>query len=331
MVVYPQTNYNYQGSTLIYSIIDENYAIVGTNETTAHNAIPSSAVYTSISIPETISYNEKSYTVTEIGVNSFSNYQNLATISFPNTVVQVNKGAFDNALFDVSENLLQFVKFVGVLAFASNNIDHLKIGKSIQYIGSAAFSYSKKSCLIEVDSGNEYFSSDSSYALFDKSKRRLIQVPKYLTSYTIPSTVEFIELSVFAQSSIEEITIPINVKKIGVEAFSDALSLKKVVIHGNIKVYFYSNFQPKIFNGCTSLKNLIYCGSRFVDGDQFADVEISIKTCVGYKKDTFGNRAVTVSNECVALPEYRCTCNVRKVFISYNMLFFSILLSSSLL
>ena len=313
-------SFNYNGCELIYTIFDNNKALVGTNKTTnIYNAAASNTGYTSITIPETISDGSKTYTVTEIGVCAFYGHTTLNKISFPKTLVQINMRAFDYALFEFTEDLLDYISFVGDLAFASNHIEHVHIGKNIKTILTAAFSYSRLSCKIDVDSDNEFYSSDEYKALFDKSKRRLIQVPRSLTSYTIPSSVEQIDISSFASSEIEEIIIPIGVKKIGVESFCDMVKLKKVIIHGNIAVISDDRFQKKIFYNSKAIANFIYCGSKFVDGDHF-DVSITVSACVGYKRNTFGGKNVSISNECAAIPIYKCSCRINKMSNHNNLL-----------
>lgn len=303
-----QIYYEYKGCSLKYSITQNKKAVVGTNQTTSsYNAVNTTTRYNAISIPETIENEAKEkFEVTEIGVCAFFNYNSLESISLPKTLLQINVRAFDLALVNFNLELPENIEFIGSLAFASNNIEYIKIGKNVATIDSAAFAYSRKACVIDVSKDNNQFSIDESHALYDKLKHRLIQVPTNLSSFNIPSSVKFIDCSALGFSVMSEIMIPVNVERIGAQCFSYMRNLKKIIIHGNIKIFSTSIINANVFCRSNAITDVYYCGTRFVDGVHFSsDANVSVHTCIGYKKEKFMSIEVDRLNECIAYP-IRC-------------------------
>lgn len=302
--------YEYDNCRIKYLLTKDKIAVVGTNKSSSSfNAIDAATKCSKITIPKYFenTKNEK-FTVTEIGVHAFYKYDTLETISLPETLLQINQGAFDLAYATFNLELPQGITFIGSYAFATNNVEYIKIGKNVRIISSAAFAFSRKACKIEVDKDNKYFCADENNVLFDKSMNRLIQAPTSLTSYKIPNSVRLIDTGAFAFSVIQEIVVPESVEKLNNRAFGYMNYLEKVIIYGNIKV------ETNIFLNDKAIKDVYYCGARFVDGNHFYYPEnVTVHTCYGYKKEKFMNVTVTQSNECIAYPiKRKNTCIINR-------------------
>lgn len=143
-----------------------------------------------ITIPEIVTYNGLTYTVTRIGQHAFDNCINLTSISIPNTVSSIGEYSFRNcygitniaiplsitsignqAFWDcdglTSVTIPDSVNSLGSYAFYDcSNMTHAIIGRSVTSIGNNAFSYTPLSyitCLSEtppiLNSSSSYFSS----------------------------------------------------------------------------------------------------------------------------------------------------------------------------
>lgn len=289
------TQYKYNGCTLIYSITEDKKALVGTNQSSGgYNAVTES--YASITLPSNITIGTETYAVTEIGVKAFFSYDPLKAITFPSSLVQINDNAFDLGYIEFNLAFSDSLRFIGKLAFATNTITNIVIGKYLQTIGSGAFGYSFGQTTTTVDKENPYFCSDEQHNLFDKRKRRLIQVASRLTSITIPSTVKIIDYAAFARSNITKIVVPSSVTKLGSNCFARMSELKTIIIYGN----------PIFSNRCMEYSNKItdiyYCGTKFVEGDHITSNLVTIYTCYGYRGTTFAKKDIVSSDQCIAFP-----------------------------
>ena len=303
------TQYTYSGCTLTYSITEDKKAIVGTNQSSSkYNAVTAS--YSSITLPSSITANGENYPVTEIGVKAFFKYEPLKNIVFPSSLVQINEQAFDLGKLEMSLTFGDSLKFIGKLAFASNSISNIEIGKYMQTIGSGAFGYSCAKTSVTVDMENPYFCSDNEHNLFDKRKRRLIQVALALTSFTIPSSVRIIDHAAFSKSSISKLIVPASVRELGVNCFSHMVSLETLIVYGN------PNFVSACIAESNKLTNIYYCGTKLVTGEHITSTAVTVHTCAGYQGTTFAGKNIVSSDNCVAypiIPYVSCKCRNYKM------------------
>ena len=174
--------------------------------------------------------------ITQISGSAFRGCRKLA-VSIPNTVTKIGASAFDyDTQFTVKDGICYLgndenpyyalvyypynatVENVSVdentVLIADNMFNNSKTVKvtvpaSVKYIGERAFGSSVLEEVI-VDSGNEYFCSDSD-ALYNKDKTELIKLyPQKVESkgFTVPSTVRKIDDYAFHKVSCEKIFIP---------------------------------------------------------------------------------------------------------------------------
>lgn len=154
---------------------------------------PDSYTATTITIPETVIYDNIEYIVTEIGYQAFYNCSKVKNVNIGNNVTTIGKHAFISS--GVSN--VQFgnnVTTIGEKAFClCSRLSNITIGNSVTTIGDRAFSLSG------------------------------------LTNITIPNSVITIGFGAFEEcGKLKEVILGSSVKEIGDQAFDDCYALEKV-------------------------------------------------------------------------------------------------------
>jgi len=224
-----------------------------------------------LTIPATVLWNGKMYTVTRIGRCAFDHTNlksveipssvttiggwafsrnNLTSVTIPDSVTTIGGGAFsDTNLTSVS--IPDSVAIIGDWAFANNtNLVSVTIPSSVTTIGSYAFPTSANTY---VSNDNPTFSSADGI-LFNKDKTVLYSfssatdamIPDSVTtishrafrnanlaSVTIPNSVTTIGDWAFANNNLTKITIPDSVTTIGHRAFASNNNLTEIWFDGN--------------------------------------------------------------------------------------------------
>jgi len=231
-----------------------------------------------VTIPETVTYNGTTYSVTEIGYNAFEYCSGLTSITIPNSVTTIGYSAFRGCTGLTSVNIPNSVTEIGSSAFFScSGLTSATIGNSVTTIGYQAFAY----C-----SG--------------------------LTSITIPNSVTSILEGTFANcSKLKSITIPSSVTSIECSAFHGCIALKTL----NFNAVLCSNFTysrpfpfentgistinigdsvqriPSYFAyGLESLSSIVIPNSVTEIGESAFD------GCLGLATVTMGNTVKTIGN-----------------------------------
>lgn len=138
-----------------------------------------------IVIPESVTYNETTYSVTSIGAFAFHSCSNLTSITIPYGVTSIGGWAFFDCVSLTSVTIPNSVTSIGECAFFNNSLTSIDIPNSVISIGSSAF----EGC-------------------------------DELTSVTIPNSVTTIGSCAFLGcDALTSITIPNSVTSIGGNAF----------------------------------------------------------------------------------------------------------------
>jgi len=167
-------------------------------------------------IPETFTYNGKTYKVTSIGDYAFANCKFLTSVSIPSSVTSIGNQAFNGCVKLSTVNIPNSVMSIGKYVFT--NCSNLPIVDDIRY----ADTY-----LVETT---------------DRS----------LSSYTIKDGTRYIGYGAFAQCSyMTSIAIPNCVIEIGQMAFNKCTSLADVTIGSGVM-----GIGQMAFDGCTSLADV---------------------------------------------------------------------------
>ncbi len=159
-----------------------------------------------------------------IAEGAFNDYGRLSSITIPNSVTSIGKGAFSRCGFK-SINIPNSVKSIGENAFyGCGSLTSITIPSSITYIGEGALSNCTNLTSIKVENGNPiYDSRDDCNAIIETSSNTLIAGCK---KTIIPNSVNSIGDSAFYRcSDLTSVSIPNSVKHIGNSAFEFCVNL----------------------------------------------------------------------------------------------------------
>ncbi|MBP3775739.1 MAG: leucine-rich repeat protein [Prevotella sp.] len=176
-------------------------------------------------IPESVTYDGITYTVTSIVTDAFSDCDDLTSVTIPNSVTSIGSPAFYHC--DGLTSVTFHCKEIGDCFCSNSSIKEVIIGDEVTSIGERAFFGLKGLTSIEIPNsvtsiGSSAFSGCSG-----------------LTSIEIPNSVTIIgEYAFYSCSGLTSVTIPNSVTSIGNFAFSNCSGLTSV----NVPVTDFSAF-----------------------------------------------------------------------------------------
>ncbi len=207
-----------------------------------------------IAIPGSVIYDNKTYTIKEIGDYAFANCTALTGITIPNTVVEFGAHAFNGCINLPSITIPDSVETISNNAFQHcSALLSITIPASVTSIGSFAFYGCTSLTDIEVDSNNIIYESQDG-VLFNKAMKDLIMFPfgKKIEHYTIPVGVELIRANSFEEcKGITNITFPDSLKTIEPQAFDEATGLRSINMGTGLET-----IGDSAFSGCTALTSI---------------------------------------------------------------------------
>lgn len=240
---------------------------------------------TTLKIPQEVSYNETTYTVTEIGNSAFSGNKSITSVTIPSTVVKINYKAFYECSAITSIVLPQSITSIAEFAFSGcSSIESITFPSSIQKIGNNAFNgcISLKSISF-LDGDNPLqlgYNTTSSYlGLFGDSQINYVYIGRNLISTyyrtflnaNIPNLL--IEFGTKVTSlpdycfawckGLNSIKLPPSLSSIGEYCFLDCNNLDSIILPGNLQT-----IKSYALYGCSNLEYIDYTPT-----DKFATIE----------------------------------------------------------
>lgn len=202
--------------------------------------IGSSSNYSgNVTIPETVTYNGKTYSVTSISEYAFAGCRNLTSVIIPNSVTSIGERAFNDC----------------------SGLTSVNIPITVSSIGNNAFSGCSGINQIIVESGNPiYDSRENCNSIIKTQTNTLITGCK---NTVIPTTVTSIGSEAFSgRSGLTNVNIPNSVITIGNSAFSGCTGLTSVTIPNSV-----TSIGSQVFSGCSNMTNVVIGKSTETIGD----------------------------------------------------------------
>lgn len=245
-----------------------------------------------VEIPETVDYNNVTYSVTSIANSAFEKCSGLTSVIIPNSVMTIGNSAFYLCSNLTSVIIPNSVTTIGFDAFsACLGLTSVTIGNSVTTIGSGAFyNCSKLTSVIIPNSvtsiGDRMFCGCSG-----------------LTSVIIPNSVTSIGWNSFRDcSALTSITIPNSVTSIGESAFGGCSSLVSVTIPNSVV-----KISKATFSGCSSLAS-INIPNKVTSIDEKA-----LYGCLSLTSITIGSKIQSIGSKafakCSNLTDVNCYAN----------------------
>jgi len=264
--------YDFTSGGFYYNITSSTspYTVAVTYATTSYNSYAGN-----ITIPSSVTYNSKTYSISSIGSNAFSECSGLTSISIPSSVTTIGGFAFmdctslttltiPNSVTSIESYALDGCDGLTSITLSSSlttlkeaviyycaNLTTINIPASVTSINYLNFDNCPKLTSITVDNGNTSYSSNG-VVLFNKNKTTLVRYPTGLTgSYTVPSTVTTIGSNSFIDcDGLTSVTLPSSVVCIGDSAF-ECENLTSINIPSSVTyIGIYS------FSNCSSLTSI---------------------------------------------------------------------------
>lgn len=212
--------------------------------TTYNNSSYRNDLIGEVIIPDTVSYNNKVYTVTCIGDRAFWRCHKMTSVTLPSSVERIEGGAFDSCLALSSLTIPRNVKYIGGgIVVRCNNLDTINyladscvadafiypninarviIGNNVKYIPKGLF-YTSLVDTIILPSSVKYIAKDA----FNNCK--------FLAFISLPTSVVSIGNQAFAGcSNLTSISLPPLIDSIGIKTFFNCSNLTSIIIPENV-------------------------------------------------------------------------------------------------
>ena len=250
--------------------------------------------FENLTIPESVTYEGYTFSVTRIDNKAFYNCTSLTSITIPDSVTSIGSSAFESCTSLTSVTIGNSVTSIGDYAFFNcvrltsvtipNSVTSI-VGwalfngcsnlKSVNYNGTKAqwmsiSGYANVSKIIKctdgiVGNGNTVTIDNLKYRIYDDTAS-LVGYTGEFENLTIPESVTYegytfsvtsIDGAFYNCTSLTSVTIGNSVTSIGSSAFKGCTNLKSITIPNSV-----TSIGQDVFSNCSNLKSVNYNGTK---------------------------------------------------------------------
>ena len=191
---------------------------------------------TTIHIPDSVSYNHITYSVTYIGWSAFFNCEDLSAITLPDSLQQISPFAFVGCTGLTSIKIPKSVTEIGEGAFAGcTGLTSVEIINKVNEIGGRLFAGCTGLTSVTIGDSVTNIDGDSFDGCIGLTSpvynaHKFIYMPRFYSGdYTIPDGIESIANYAFSYcTDLTSVTIPNSVTSIGEYAFEYCTGLRSM-------------------------------------------------------------------------------------------------------
>lgn len=228
---------NADGVTIYYKYINNRTELAVTCRGTSYS-LYANEYSGNVIIPESVSYNGNTYSVTSIQNGAFEQCTSLTSVNIPESVTIIGESAFENCTSLTSVNIPESITSIAAYAFDEcSSLTSITIPNSVTSIDAHAFSGCSGLTSITIP---ESVTSIEGSAFYGCSG---------LTSITIPNSITSISIQTFSRCyRLTSVTIPNSVRSIGLYGFEYCTNLTSVTIPSSV-----TSISNGAFDGCSKL------------------------------------------------------------------------------
>lgn len=273
-----------------YELFPDNTCAVVANR----DGFTANSLYTGdIWIPETVNYDNSTYTVTTIDKKAFANASGVVSIKLPDTIIQILESAFENCSGISQIKFPAACTTIGKAAFKNcSSLSNVSIPENILTIANGAFYGCKNLGNFIIEDGESLLDLDYSLPTYGItylyigrtipytqteegpfSGLRTVQSLEFGPYYTEIPGVAFADMKALTQ-----IYIPDWITSIGAAAFSGCEAVEAINIGNGVTVIPHNTFK-----GCKNLKELNFGENVTTIGESAFDLDAGSSYSFGTK------------------------------------------------